>query len=69
MSGLRYSDYKRNRGAGYVQNAVTVAFGSFGPILITVCMVLFAFSTLIGNFFYVDNCLIFIHKKNRENLL
>ena len=54
---------KEIAGAGYVQNAVTVAFGSFGPILITVCMVLFAFSTLIGNFFYVDNCLIFIHKK------
>ncbi len=50
-------------GAAYVQNAVTVAFGDFGPILITFSMVLFAFSTLIGNLFYVDNCIIFINKK------
>ena len=31
-------------------------------MLITVCMVLFAFSTLIGNLYYVDNCIAFIHK-------
>lgn len=50
-------------GAVYVQNAVTVAFGDFGPLLITFSMVLFAFSTLIGNLFYVDNCINFINKK------
>ena len=31
-------------------------------MLITICMVLFAFSTLIGNLYYVDNCIAFIHK-------
>ena len=54
-------------GALYVQNAVTTVFGTFGPILITVCMVLFAFSTLIGNLFYVDNCLTFLNKKVPSN--
>ena len=54
---------KEAAGAAYVQQALTADLGSFGPILITVCMVLFAFSTLIGNLFYVDNCLTFLHGK------
>ena len=50
---------KELAGAPYVQAeiAVQVDFGAVGPILITVAMVLFAFTTLIGNLFYVDNCL------------
>ncbi len=50
-------------GAPYVQQAVSTVFGKFGPVFVTIAMVLFAFTTLIGNFFYVDNCLAFIHKK------
>lgn len=50
-------------GAAYVQKSVTTVLGGFGPIFITVSMVLFAFTTLIGNLFYVDNCLTFINKK------
>lgn len=53
---------KEVAGAAYVQNAATAVFGGFGPLLITVCMLLFGFSTLIGNLFYVDNCIRFIHK-------
>lgn len=41
-------------GAPYVQAALRSAFGEFGPIFITVAMILFAFTTLIGNLFYVD---------------
>ena len=33
---------------------MSAVFGDFGPIFITVAMVLFAFTTLIGNLFYVD---------------
>ena len=44
-------------GAVYIQQAATSAYGSFGPMLITFSMVLFAFTTLIGNLFYVDNCI------------
>lgn len=47
-------------GAPYVQAALSETLGAFGPIFITVAMVLFAFTTLIGNLFYVDKCLIFI---------
>ena len=44
-------------GAPYVQLALTQTFGKFGPIFITAAMILFAFTTLIGNLFYVDKCI------------
>ena len=47
-------------GATYVQNAVSTIFGDFGPIFITIAMVMFAFTTLIGNLYYVDNALIYM---------
>jgi AGCS family alanine or glycine:cation symporter len=49
-------------GAPYVQAAVSSIMGSFGPVFVTIAMVLFAFTTLLGNLFYVDNCLIFVNK-------
>ncbi len=45
---------KELSGAPYVQEAVKATCGSFGPIFITVSMILFAFTTLIGNLYYVD---------------
>ncbi len=54
---------KELAGAPYVQAAVQNALGPAGPVFITVAMVLFAFTTLIGNLYYVDNCLNFIMKK------
>ncbi len=50
-------------GAPYVQNAISTVFGHIGPTFITVAMILFAFTTLLGNLFYVDNALIFLHHK------
>lgn len=49
-------------GAKYVQLSLQNTLGDFGPIFITVAMILFAFTTLIGNLFYVDNCMAFILK-------
>ncbi len=51
------------QGAPYVQEALSSVFGPIGPVFITVAMVLFAFTTLIGNLYYVDNCLAYIIKK------
>lgn len=51
-------------GAPYVQSAISTVFGTAGPIFITVAMVLFAFTTLLGNLYYVDNAMIFLNKKN-----
>ena len=48
------------QGAPYVQFALQAQFGAAGPIFITAAMVLFAFTTLIGNLYYVDNCLNYI---------
>ena len=50
-------------GAAYVQASVSTVLGGFGPIFVTIAMVLFAFTTLLGNLFYCDNCLTFINKK------
>ncbi len=50
-------------GAPYVQNALATVFGSIGPIFITVEMVLFAFTTLIGNLYYVNNALAYLNNK------
>ena len=51
------------QGAPYVQTALSAVFGNIGPIFITVAMVLFAFTTLIGNLYYVDNALAYLMKK------
>ena len=41
-------------GAPYVQMSMRETLGSFGPIFITVAMIFFAFTTLLGNLFYVN---------------
>ena len=50
------------QGAPWVQAALHESLGNFGPLFITVAMVLFAFTTLLGNCFYCDNLLNYIHK-------
>ncbi len=41
-------------GAPFVQASLSATLGGFGPVFITVAMVLFAFTTLIGNLYYVN---------------
>ncbi len=51
-------------GAPYVQNAIASMFGRVGPVFITVAMIMFAFTTLLGNLYYADNALAYMnHKK------
>lgn len=47
-------------GAPYIQAAVQGTLGVFGPIFITISMILFAFTTLLGNLFYVDKSLCYM---------
>ena len=54
-------------GAPYVQNAISTVFGKVGPTFITVAMIMFAFTTLLGNLFYVDNAIIFLNKKREPS--
>lgn len=50
----------REAGAMYVQSSLHATFGMVGPIFIAVSMLLFAFTTLLGNFYYVENCFTYI---------
>lgn len=50
-------------GAAYVQESLATVFGHGGYIFITLSLTLFAFTTLLGNLYYVDNCLTYLHKK------
>ena len=52
--------------AGYVQGAIGSTLGDFGPIFIAAAMSLFAFTTLIGNYSYVEGCLAFILKREPQ---
>ena len=47
-------------GAPFVQTALATNFGSFGFYLITISLLLFAFTTLLGNLFYCEGCLNYI---------
>ena len=49
-------------GAPYVQQALAATLGSTAEVFLTVSMVLFAFTTLLGNLYYVDNCFAYIMK-------
>ena len=54
---------KELAGAPYVQEALAATMGGGAKAFITVSMVLFAFTTLLGNLYYVDNCFAYILKK------
>ena len=53
---------KELAGAPYVQTALAASMGGVAKVFITVSMVLFAFTTLLGNLYYVDNCFAYIMK-------
>jgi AGCS family alanine or glycine:cation symporter len=50
-------------GAGFVQQALAVDFGSFGYYFVTAALLLFAFTTLLGNLYYCEGCLNYIAKR------
>ena len=51
-------------GAPYVQAALQDNLGTIGPIFIAASMALFAFTTLIGNYYYCEGCLRYILKRD-----
>lgn len=52
LSGIPISE--ELKGMDFVQAAVYNQVGAFGPLFITVSIFLFAFSSLIGNYFYTE---------------
>ena len=63
-SGVEITPAMKEDSALYVQAALRATFGEFGPIFITISIVLFAFTTLLGNLFYVDKA--FSHILGRD---
>lgn len=54
-------------GAGFIQESLSTIMGPFGYIFITVCLGLFAFTTLLGNLYYCESCLIYLKKEGPSN--
>lgn len=54
---------KELAGAQWVQTSLHAVLGTFGPVFITVAMLLFSFTTLIGNLYYCDNALAYLNNK------
>ena len=50
-------------GAPFVQASLSTVFGKYGNLFITISLALFAFTTLLGNLYYVDSCLTYLNKK------
>ena len=50
-------------GAPFVQTSLATVFGKYGNLFITISLALFAFTTLLGNLYYVDSCLTYLNKK------
>jgi len=50
-------------GAPFVQAALQSTLGDIGPVFIALAMSLFAFTTLIGNYYYCEGCLRYILKR------
>ncbi|MBE6567302.1 MAG: alanine:cation symporter family protein [Ruminococcaceae bacterium] len=55
-------------GAPYVQAALAKSLGGVGPIFITVSMALFAFTTLVGNLFYVNQAWAHLFRRTPSKL-
>lgn len=53
------------QGMDFVQKAVSNQVGKFGPLFITISIFLFAFSSLIGNYFYTEANFKFITKSKK----
>lgn len=50
-------------GIELTQNALTSQIGSFGSIFIAICVLLFAFSSIVGNYYYGESNIEFLSKK------
>ena len=65
MTGLENTDNLNP--AAFIQLCLSENFGPIGPVLICVFLCLFAFTTLIGNYYYVNSALPFITKRKRAS--
>ena len=56
-------------GIGLVQNALTSEVGGWGKYFLAIVVLFFAFTSIVANYFYAENCLVFIEHKHPAGLL
>jgi len=57
-------------GMAYVQACISNVFGQAGVVFITVALILFAFTTLIGNYFFAETGIVYLcGKKPSKSVL
>lgn len=54
-------------GAPMVQESLRPIFGSLGPLFITIAMIMFAFTTLIGNLYYCETGLSYLNGNKKPS--
>ena len=64
-SGVDPSAFDTN--AAYIQGALQAVFGPIGPLFITIALALFAYTTLIGNYFYAEQNISYLYKNAKNN--
>ena len=60
---------KELQGAPWVQASLQESLGSFGPVFITVAMVFFAFTTILGWDYYSERCLEYLTGGNMKKVM
>ncbi len=58
-----------DQAAVYVQDSLKVTLGGAGPVFITVAMVVFAFTTLLGNLYYVEKAMLYLLGKEPGKMI
>lgn len=53
--------------AAYIQDSLVANFGPIGSVFITVALALFAYTTLVGNYFYAEMNISYLYKNATKN--
>lgn len=53
--------------AAYIQDSLVANFGPIGSVFITIALALFAFTTLVGNYFYAEMNISYLYKNATNN--
>ncbi|WP_101773218.1 alanine/glycine:cation symporter family protein [Peptostreptococcus faecalis] len=66
---LLFGGYSSSANDGIIlsQEALTYHFGPFGSIFLSVCIFLFAFSSIVGNYYYGESNIQFISEKHEKS--
>lgn len=63
LSGVDYSGPNASTGIKLTQDALSSQIGPFGNTFIAICILLFAFSSIVGNYYYGESNIEFLNDK------